>query len=81
MIRNDLKKLIDAKGITPYEFWKKTGLHKATAYRLYKDAEYIPGKEVMEVIAKKYGWVPAWYITWVPDDIADVVDRMPLGTV
>lgn len=79
MIRNDLKKLIDAKGITPYEFWKKTKLNKITAYRLYNESDYIPGKDVMEAIAKAYGWKPAWYIDWIPDDIADVLDNNTIG--
>ena len=73
MVKNDLKRLIDEKGITPYEFWKQTGLHKATAYRLYKDPSYVPGRDVMEAIARVYGWQPGWYISYVPDEIAQVL--------
>ena len=65
-----MKRLIDQRGITPYRFWKDTGLHKATAYRLYDDSAYIPGREVMETIAKVYGWQPGWYISYVPDEIS-----------
>lgn len=75
MVTNELKRLIDAEGITAYQFWKKTGLNKITAYRLYNDSNYIPGRDVMEVIAKVYGWLPKHYIDYVPTGIAEVVDK------
>lgn len=62
MIRNDIKTLVDRLGITPYKFWKETGLAKDTAYGLYKKPEYIPKKDVMERLAVTYGWQPGQYI-------------------
>ena len=75
MVKNQLKKLIDAQGITPYQFWKSTNLNKITAYRLYNDSSYIPGREVMEVIGDVYGWHPKYYIDYVPNNVAQVVDN------
>lgn len=76
MVRNDLKRLIDEKGITPYRFWKDTGFNKGTAYRLYDDPDYIPGKEVMEKIAQVYGWEPKAYVVYVPNEVAALAQRL-----
>lgn len=62
MIKNDIKTLVDRKGITTYQFCKDTGLSINTAYSLYNNRGYIPRKEVMEKIAKAYGWQPGQYI-------------------
>lgn len=67
MIYNDLKRLIERRGITRYKFWKETGLNRETAYKLIDDSSYIPGKDVMEKIAKVYGWTPAQYIDYLPE--------------
>ncbi len=79
MVLNDLKRLIDERGITRYQFWKETGFNKATAYRLYDDPHYIPGREVMEKIAKVYGWEPKQYIVYVASDIATLAQRVALA--
>lgn len=76
MVLNDLKRFIDEQGITRYQFWKETGFNKATAYRLYDDPQYIPGREVMEKIAEKYGWEPKQYIVYVPNDVANLAQRL-----
>ncbi len=67
MIYNDLKRLLERKSITRYKFWQDTKLNRETAYRLIDDSSYIPGKEVMEKIARVYGWVPAMYIDYLPE--------------
>lgn len=69
MIRNDLKRLLDQKGITPYKLHQQAGIHKATALKLYHESDYIPRPDVMEKLAETYGWQPGWYITWVPSDV------------
>lgn len=69
MIRNELDKLLDQKGITPYKLHQQAGIHKATALRLYRDRGYIPRPDVMEKLAETYGWQPGWYITYVPDEV------------
>lgn len=71
MIRNDLRRLLDQKGINAYRLHKETGIHKATALRLYHDPEYIPRPDVMEKLADTYGWQPGWYISHIPNDIAE----------
>lgn len=70
MMMNDIKRLIDQQGITRYQFWKTTGLNRETAYRLYEDSAYIPGAEVMEKIARTYGWQPGMYVFYVPSNLA-----------
>ncbi len=68
MIYNDLKRLLDRRGITRYRFWQDTKLNRETAYKLIDDPSYIPGKDVMEKIAKIYGWTPAQYIDYLPEE-------------
>lgn len=67
MIYNSLRRLLERRSITRYRFWQDTKLNRETAYRLVDDESYIPGKEVMERIAKVYGWVPAMYIDYLPE--------------
>jgi len=69
MITNNIKSLIDQRGITRYRFWKDTGLNRETAYRLYDDPYYIPGADIMDRIAKKYGWQPGMYIFYLTDEM------------
>ena len=62
MLKNDIKTLVDRLGITRYRFWKDTGFNQRTAYALYDNPSYIPKKEVMERLAKIYGWQPGQYL-------------------
>ena len=71
MIRNDLKRLLDQKGINAYRLHKETGIHKATALKLYHERDYIPRPEVMERLAEVYGWQPGWYISYVPKEVLE----------
>ncbi len=61
-VKNKIKQILDAKKMTRYEFWKKTGLAQNTAYRLYDDPLYVPGAQVMTKIFEAYGWQPGDYI-------------------
>ena len=70
MIRNEIKSLIDRQNLTRYRFWQETGLNRETAYRLYDDPAYVPGAEVMDKIAKTYGWQPGAYLFFLSDDLA-----------
>jgi hypothetical protein len=70
VIRNDIKSLIDRQNLTRYKFWKETGLNRETAYRLYDDPSYIPGAEVMNKIARTYGWQPGSYLFYISEDLA-----------
>ena len=69
MVRNEVRRLIDQRGITRYRFWQDTGLNRGTAYRLYDDPSYIPGGDVMDTIAKVYGWQPGAYVIYIPDEV------------
>ncbi len=60
--KNTIKKLLDERNITRYEFWQKTRLSQNTAYRLYDDPHYIPGRSVIEKIHQAYGWQPGEYL-------------------
>ncbi len=60
--RNKIKQLLDERKITRYEFWQKTRLSQNTAYRLYDDPLYIPGRSVIEKIYQAYGWQPGDYL-------------------
>jgi hypothetical protein len=57
--------------MTRYRFWKDTGLNRETAYKLYDDHTYVPGAEVMDRIAKTYGWQPGAYLFYLPDELKD----------
>lgn len=67
MILQELKRLIDQRGITPYQFWKQTNLNQRTAYRLYNNRDYIPREDVMDKLGQIYGWQPGAYIIYLPD--------------
>jgi hypothetical protein len=73
VIRNDIKYLIDRQKITRYRFWKDTGLNRETAYRLYDDPSYVPGAEVMDKIAKTYGWHPGAYLFYISDELTTLI--------
>ena len=64
VVRNRIKFLIDALGETRYQFWKKTGLAQNTAYRLYDEPEYIPGRSVIDKLCSAYGWQPGDFIVY-----------------
>ena len=67
-VKNRVKHLIDSKSETRYQFWKKTALAQNTAYRLYNEPEYIPGREVIEKICLVYGWQPGDFIVYTNKD-------------
>lgn len=66
---NTIKEFIDSRGMTPYQFWKATGLAQATAYRLYKNPADIPSGSVMEAIFKAFpDTEPNDLIRFVPNE-------------
>ncbi|WP_219907658.1 helix-turn-helix domain-containing protein [Aphanothece hegewaldii] len=67
-VKNRIKHLIDALGETRYKFWKKTGLAQNTAYRLYDDPDYIPGRDVMDKLCQTYGWQPGDFLMFTADE-------------
>lgn len=69
---NRVREIIDARGISRYRFWKDTELDRATAYRLYNDATYIPSESVLEKICKAYGLKQEDIITNQSDGIVSL---------
>ncbi|PSB05551.1 XRE family transcriptional regulator [Pleurocapsa sp. CCALA 161] len=69
MIKNDIKSLMDARGLSRYRLWKDTGFNRETAYRLYDDPDYIPSKTIMEKLWEIYRWQPAQYIICIPEEM------------
>lgn len=67
-VKNCVKELIDNLGESRYRFWKKTGLAQDTAYRLYDDSDYIPGRKVIDKLCRVYGWQPGDFIVFTSDD-------------
>jgi DNA-binding Xre family transcriptional regulator len=55
MIRNKIKQFVDERGLTPYRFWKDSGIGKATAYELYNDSGRVPDNETIRRICAVYG--------------------------
>ncbi|MDJ0702812.1 MAG: helix-turn-helix transcriptional regulator [Leptolyngbyaceae cyanobacterium MO_188.B28] len=55
MIKNKVKEIIDNQhdGVV-YQFHRRTGLAKATCYRLYDNPEIMPKKEVVQKICAAY---------------------------
>ena len=68
MIRQNVKDWAEKLGIdTAYAFWKLTELNEQTAYRLWKDAEYIPRHKVMWRLYEVFGWQPGQYLYAQPE--------------
>ncbi|GAB1544797.1 hypothetical protein NUACC21_74730 [Scytonema sp. NUACC21] len=68
MIRNKIKQFVDARGLTPYRFWKDTKLGKATAYELYNDSERVPDNETIRRIRTAYNCKTSDLIEVIDDD-------------
>jgi len=66
-MRNKIKELVENRGITPYRFWKDTGLSQPTAYRLCRDMQAVPTGEVLEAICKAYNVQPGDLLEYIPD--------------
>lgn len=66
-VRNKIKELIESRGITPYRFWKDTGLSQPTAYRLCRNTQDVPTGDVLEAICKAYDLQPGDLLVYIPD--------------
>ncbi len=64
---NVLGEIIEQRGMTRYRFWKDSGLAQRTAYRLCDDKEYVPTRDVMEVVCQTLRIQPGEWIKWVPE--------------
>lgn len=65
-MKNRVKEFVDSRELTVYQFWKKTGISRTTAYALYNDAEQYPGKNVMDAICMTFNVQPGELLAWAP---------------
>lgn len=72
-MKHKIAEFIKSKGITPYRFWKETGLSRPTAYRLCGDATYLPSGEVLEKICDAYKIQPGEILEWVEAETQDEI--------
>lgn len=71
-IRNKIKALADARGDdTNYKFWKRSGLPRSTAYRIYPDPRAYPSESVLEAICTAYNVQPGDCLEYVPQTESD----------
>lgn len=65
-IRNKIKALADSQGDdTNYKFWKRSGLPRSTAYRIYPDPKAYPSERVLEAICAAYNVQPGDCLEYV----------------
>lgn len=81
-MQNNIKKLVDDRGITVYRFRIETGISAGTAYRLYKNPGEIPRHDVLESICRAYNLQPGEILTYIPDEATPkpVESDIPLAT-
>jgi DNA-binding Xre family transcriptional regulator len=73
-MRNRIKKLVDSKGISVYQFWQDTGISRNTAYALYNNPDQYPGRDVMDAICATYRVQPGDLLEWVGDQSVATTD-------
>jgi DNA-binding Xre family transcriptional regulator len=54
MIVNKIKQFVDGLGITPYQFHKRVGVGKSTAYALYNERDRIPDTQTLDRICAEF---------------------------
>jgi DNA-binding Xre family transcriptional regulator len=67
-MRNLVRQVLEARKMTPYRFWRESGLARATAYRLVNDPLYIPGGEVWDRVCYALEVQPGELMAWEPDE-------------
>lgn len=81
-MQNNIKKLVDNRGITVYRFRIETGISAGTAYRLYNNPGEVPRHDVLEAICRAYNLQPGEILTYIPDEAIPkpVECEIPLAT-
>lgn len=51
---NTVKTFVDGQDLTPYRFWKDTGIARKTAYDLYNDENHLPSARSLKLICERY---------------------------
>lgn len=71
-IHNKIKALANSNGDdTNYKFWKRTGLPRSTAYRIYPDPTAYPAENVLAAICAAYNVQPGDCLEYVPETQSD----------
>ncbi|MFL9458119.1 helix-turn-helix domain-containing protein [Tolypothrix bouteillei VB521301_2] len=65
MVINTIKQFVDKLGITRYQFYKRTGISKTTAYALYEDFKRIPDAETIDRICNTFNCKPGDLLDYV----------------
>jgi len=65
-VKNRVGEFVKKREITPYRFWKDTGLSRPTAYRVCSDPDYPLAGDVLGKICDAYSIQPGEILYWVP---------------
>ena len=71
-VRNQIKQLIDLKGITVYQFMKDVGIAQRTAYDLYNNHRQLPSSTVLTKICDAYQVPVSEILVWIPSEIENI---------
>lgn len=69
-MRNKIKEIVDGSGETVYQFWKRSGLSRTTAYDLYNKPEQFPKGKVFDMLCREYNVTPNDVVEYVSDSQA-----------
>ncbi|MBD6621109.1 helix-turn-helix transcriptional regulator [Komarekiella sp. 'clone 1'] len=65
-VKNKIKRFLQERGITAYQFRKEVGIAQRTAYDLYNNPEQLPSSTVLSKICDTYQVQPGEVLEWVP---------------
>jgi DNA-binding Xre family transcriptional regulator len=65
-VRNQLKRLIEQRGITVYQFMKDVGIAQRTAYDLCNNPNQLPSSTVLSKICDTYEVPVSDVLVWIP---------------
>ena len=68
---NTVKAFVDGQDLTPYRFWKDTGIARKTAYDLYNDKNHLPSARSLNLICERYQIQPNTVIQLVKKEESD----------
>lgn len=70
-VRNTIKRFLDARGLSVYQFRKDTGIAQRTAYDLANNPRQLPAPSVLSKICDFYRIQPGEVLEWTPDDAGE----------
>jgi len=65
-VRNTVKRFVDERGVTRYQFAKDTGISPTTAYGLYDNPNQVPNVTVLNKLCDFYQVQPCTFLEWIP---------------